>query len=87
MKTEDLLLELQNLQKIDTKQALQENIVNKTNWFKNCLQKEEDNIADAIINISTRYNIPELTIAKLFDETMIYRVIKQMERNKKVAAK
>lgn len=87
MNIEDIKLEIITLQKLDTKHALERNIENKEQWLKECLNMEKDDIAAAIINLAQRVNINEENIANLFDKTMILRVAKEQQRNKKNKSK
>lgn len=83
MNIEDLKLELIALQKLDTENALKENITDKRKWLNACLSKPNDEIAQCIIDLSKRYNIKEIAIAKIFDETMVYRVLNILKKDKK----
>lgn len=83
MNIEDIKLEIITLQKLDTQKAIEHNIENKEQWLKECLNMEKDEIAQAIINLAHRVNIKEENIANLFDKTMIIRVAKEQQRNKK----
>lgn len=87
MDINDLKLELTTLQKLDTKEALKNNIMDKKEWLKTCLNMKQDKIAASIIEIGERYNISCTTLAKLFDDTMLIRVLKELKRNNKVKAK
>ncbi len=82
MNIEDIKLEIITLQKLDTQNAIENNIENKETWLKHCLTMKTDKIAEAIIDLAKRTNIKEENLAKLFDETMIIRVLKQKERKK-----
>lgn len=82
MNIEDIKLEIITLQKLDTQNALENNIEDKETWLKECLNKDKDPIAQAIIDLAKRTNIKEENLAKLFDETMIIRVLKEKERKK-----
>ena len=84
MNIEDLKLELITLQKLDTENALKENITNKSTWLNRCLNNDKDEIAESVIEVADRYNIEVLTLAKMFDETMLYRVLKRLNMNKKL---
>ena len=68
MNIEDLKLELITLQKLDTENALKENITNKSSWLNKCLDNDKDEIAESVIEVADRYNIEVLTLAKMFDE-------------------
>lgn len=82
MNIEDIKLEIITLQKLDTQNALENAVESKEKWLKHCLNMDTDKIAQAIINLAKRTNIKEENLAKLFDETMVIRVLKEKERKK-----
>lgn len=70
------LLEIKALQVKDTKNALEKGYNSKNKWFKYIIKQNNDYIANEIIEISNKYNIPLITVAYHFDITMIFRIKK-----------
>lgn len=81
---EDLKLELTLLQRADTEEALKQGFTEKDKWILHKINsKENDEIAEAIIDISKRYNVPVYNLAQKFDKsgfTMYLRVANQMKK-------
>ena len=58
MNIEDIKLELVALQKLDTQNAINYGAKSKSDWFKQIITNEDnDVIAESIINLSTRANV------------------------------
>ncbi|MDD2409867.1 MAG: hypothetical protein PHD03_04045 [Bacilli bacterium] len=55
----------------------------KKDWYNFIIKREIDEIANAIISLSSRYNIPLERVANDFDSSMIMRVGKIIQNNTK----
>ncbi len=71
---EDFKLEIELLQKKDYQNAVELNFDNKKDWYEYIIKQAEDQIAEAIIDLATRYDVPIENVANIFDPTMIIRV-------------
>ncbi len=78
---EDYKLEITLLQKRDTENALAKGFDNKSDWCNHIMKEETDDIANAILDIAHRYNLPVLTVALNFDASMVPRV-KRIQKTK-----
>lgn len=83
---EDYKLEITLLQKKDTENALTKGFDNKTDWYNYIIKEETDDIANAILDIAERYNVPALTVALNFDASMVPR-IKKVQKARETTAK
>ncbi|MDD2238783.1 MAG: hypothetical protein PHH51_02755 [Bacilli bacterium] len=81
---EDYLTEIKALQVADYEKALENNFKTKKDWYNFIINQEVDEIANCIISISNRYNIPLERVAKDFDSSMIMRVGKIIQNNTKI---
>ena len=87
---ENYKLEIQLLQEQDTKTAKDNGFETKKAWFEYIIKQEQDPIAEAIIDIAIRYDLPLERVAYDFDSTMTMRVgtilAKRLPKTKKKAA-
>ncbi len=81
---DEYFLEIKALQKADYDRAIESGYTTKKDWYDYIITQEEDNIANAIISISNRYNIPLYRVANDFDSSMIMRVGKIYKNNTKI---
>ncbi len=85
-KMEDLKLEINAIQKVDEEEAKRRGYSDRVSWCKHMLTEESDLIAESVISISDRYEIPLENIAKLFDPSdltmasRVYQVIKNKNK-------
>ena len=71
MNIEDIKLELVALQKLDTQNAINYGAKSKSDWFKQIITNEDnDVIAESIIDLSTRANVKPEILAKYIYEEM-----------------
>ncbi len=84
MTIEDLKLELLALQRKDTENAKNNGFNNKDDWFKHIITLDNDEIANAIIDLAKRYNLNENTVASYFDSTMLYRILRVKRDSKEM---
>ena len=84
MNIEDLKLEIKALQQKDTEDAIENGFNDKDEWFKYIINKDNDEVALAIQDLSKRYNVDENVIAVHFDPTMLIRLSKIKHSNKKM---
>jgi len=87
MTIEEYQLELTVLQQTDTNRAFESGFRTKKEWFDFIKAQENDEIADAIVNLAERAELPIETVAAHFDQSMIWRVMARdtQRKNKKVA--
>lgn len=84
MNIEDIKLELIALQKLDTQNAIKSGAKTKTEWFKNIVTSDNnDVIASSLIDLSDRANVKPEILANYFDDTMSLRIAKEYERQTK----
>ena len=76
----ELKLELMALQLKDTENALNNGFNNKEDWFKYIINSNNDEIAQATLDLSQRYNVNENILAIHFDPTMLLRINKIKNR-------
>jgi len=79
----DYLAEIKALQVADYERALENDFKTKKDWYNFIIKREIDEIANAIISLSSRYNIPLERVANDFDSSMIMRVGKIIQNNTK----
>ena len=84
MDIDNIALEIKALQKKDTEDALNSGFKNKQAWFKHIINSDTDEVAKAILDLSKRYDVSETVIANYFDPTMIVRLIKIKNQDKKI---
>ena len=81
MNIEDIKLELVALQKLDTQNAINYGAKSKSDWFKQIITNEDnDVIAESIIDLSTRANVKPEKHGKYFDNTMPLKIAKEFQR-------
>ena len=82
---EDYFLEIRTLQMLDYKNATENNFDSRTAWFNHMMSQQKDEIAEAIISLSERYEVPLSRAAEDFDPSMVLRVgrIKNLEKSSK----
>ena len=74
---EDYLLELKLLQQKDTENAKKIGFDTKKKWFDYITKQEVDEIAEAVISLAERFELPVDVVARHFDvsdESMFMRV-------------
>ena len=80
---EDYRLEILLLQKRDQELALEQGFTTRRAWLENILKQDNDEVAEAIIDMARRYEVPVETVASNFDPaTMTARVLKVLEKQK-----
>ena len=84
MTIDNVKLELLALQKKDTEDAINSGFKSKDDWFKYILSSDKDEVAEAVLDLSKRYDLDENVIANYFDPTMIVRLIKIKNQAKKI---
>lgn len=75
-KLKDYRFEIMALQTADNNNAYENGFNTKQSWCNYIIKQEYDEIAQAIISISERYEVPLEQVAYDFDPTMIIRVTK-----------
>lgn len=73
-KLEDYRFEIKALQLADYNNAYENGFTTRESWYNFIVNQDYDDIAQAIINISKRYQVPLDRVAYDFDHTMIMRV-------------
>lgn len=76
MTIDELKIELIFLQKKDEEDAHLLGIKDKKNYLKYILNKKNDPVAEALFDLSKRYQVSINTLAYYFDPTMIFRINK-----------
>ncbi len=76
MDIEDFKLELTALQNKDIEDATALGFNNKDSWFKYIINKDKDEVAEAIIDLAKRYQVQDNVVAYYFDPTMLIRISK-----------
>ena len=84
MDIDDFKLELVALQKKDMEDAKNLGIKDKDNWFRYIINADKDSVAEGVLNLAKRYNIEDNVVAYYFDPTMLIRISKIKESNKKI---
>lgn len=81
MNIDDIKLEINALQKLDTQNAINSGIEDKKEWFKlQVTSNADDVIAESLLDLSSRSEVNPEILARHFDDTMILRVAKQLQR-------
>lgn len=80
---ENYKLEIRILQQKDQETAIDNGFTNKSDWFKYICQQDYDEIAEAIISIAERYEVPLERVAHDFDSTMVVRLGRIKNREQK----
>ena len=80
MNIEDIKLELVALQKLDTQNAINYGAKSKSDWFKQIITTEDNDIIAESIDLSTRANVKPEILANYFDDTMPLRIAKEFQR-------
>lgn len=70
----DYHLEIKTLQVADYKNAVANGFESRASWYNYIISQNTDEIAEAIIDISNRYNVSLQRVASDFDPSMIMRV-------------
>ena len=81
MNIDDIKLEINALQKLDTQNAINSGIEDKKEWFKfQVTSNADDVIAESLLDLSSRAEVNPEILASHFDDTMILRIAKQLQR-------
>ena len=81
MNIDDIKLEINALQKLDTQNAINNGIEDKKEWFKlQVTSNADDVIAESLLDLSSRSEVNPESWASHFDDTMILRIAKQLQR-------
>lgn len=81
MNIDDIKLEINALQKLDTQNAINNGIEDKKEWFKlQVTSNADDVIAESLLDLSSRSEVNPEILASHFDDTMILRIAKQLQR-------
>jgi type III secretion system FlhB-like substrate exporter len=71
---ENYKLEIINLQKRDTKDALAKGYKDKNSWFEYIIKQKKDKVAEEIIKIAQKYQLNKELVASHFDQLMVKRI-------------
>ena len=85
MDIEDFKLELTALQSKDIEDAKTCGFNDKDSWFKYIINKDKDEVAEAILDLAKRYQVQDNVVAYYFDPTMLIRISKIKNSIKKVS--
>ncbi len=81
---EQYSLEIKSLQTEDYKRAIENGFDNKYAWAEYASKQKHDDIAQSIIEIADRYNVPLERVSSDFDITMDIRIKNISKNNTKV---
>ncbi|MDD4187797.1 MAG: hypothetical protein PHX04_03445 [Bacilli bacterium] len=84
---ENLKLEIIILQKKDYQNALDHGFTNKKEWYNYIINSSNDEIAEAIIQLASRYDVLPVNVANIFDSSMIMRVGKIVKEKNNLITK